>query len=317
MFNKFASLNLKQKYMNRLYTLFLLSALMFSIKTVNAQNPIPNSSFEAWNPQGNYSDPESWDTPNAALSFLNVITVSESDDAYEGTKSIKLETGSLFGAMIPGTATLGEINVDIMNMDASIDGGVPYDERPLRLRGFYKYAPQTGDTCAIIALFYKYNAETGIRDTVGVGSFLSSGSTSEWTEFSANIDWYNAENPDTTNIIMLSSASMTISSGGSQLLIDDLSYEFTVGISDAVLSSTEVEIFPVPAKKYVNVNLNENPQPNTVFELYNLTGMRVLTSHLTDKNNQIILNMLPEGIYFFSITESNRLIKNGKLVISE
>jgi hypothetical protein len=317
MFNIFVLINLKKKNMNRLYPILFTSVLIFSGIGTHAQNPIPNNSFEAWNPQGNYSDPESWDTPNADLSFLNVITVSESDDAYEGAKSILLETGSLFGAMIPGTATLGEINVDIMNMDASIDGGVPYDERPVRLRGFYKYTPQTGDTCAIIALFYKYNAETGNRDTVGVGSFLSANTTAEWTEFSANIDWYSTENPDTTNIIILSSASMTISSGGSQLLIDDLSYEFTVGISDAILTSTEVEIYPIPAKKYINVNLNQHPNQNTVIELYNLTGMRVLTSHLSAINNQVILNMLPEGIYFYSIIENKRMIKNGKLVISE
>ncbi len=292
----------------------IVSTLLISLTAISQ---IPNHSFEDWTNNGNYSTPSNWDTPNDELSFMNIFTVTESTDAYDGQKSMKMESGNLFGIVIPGVATLGEITINITTQEATVSGGIPYTERPARLKGFYKYAPQTADSCAIITVFYKYNTSTGERDTIGLGIFASGVTTSNWTEFSANIDWYTSDTPDTTNIVILSTASTFVTSGGSTLLVDNLSYDFSVGMPDDYLSDEDINIYPIPANSYINIEFDHPPLRGTNFEVYNLTGSRVLEIPLTHSFQQIPLNTLPEGIHLYRITESNKMIKNGKLIIEK
>lgn len=302
--------------MKNIFTFLISATFIFFFHEISVAQ-LPNNSFETWNNNGTYSDPDLWDTPNEALSFMSLFTVTESNEAYEGQKSMKLESGSLFGAVIPGMATLGEIEVDLMSQDAAITGGIPYTERPVRLKGYYQYTPQQSDSCAIIALFYKYNTSTNERDTIGVGALNSGMATTQWTEFSANIDWYSSETPDSTNIIILSTAATTTTAGGSILLVDDLAFDNSVGIDNVILSENDINIYPIPAKSYINIDLSVKPLSNITFEIYNLTGNRVLTSHLENEFQQVVINMLSGGIYFYRISEGESIIKSGKLIIKE
>ncbi len=291
------------------------ATLIFLTLSLITKAQIPNYSFEEWESHGSYSNPTHWDTPNEELSIMGLSTVKESQDSYDGEMSIQLLSGSLLGYVIPGVATLGEITLDFANREAKVYGGVPYDKRPTKLKGYYKYQPQPADTAAIIVAFFQYDSITGIRDTLGGGIFQATEAINQWTEFSAEIQWFSDKTPDTTNIILLSTASRTTTAGGSSLFIDHLTFDFSNNIEEENRGETQARIYPIPAKEKLHIDLPISMVAKRVhFELYNATGTKVLTSSLQEIHQQINLTSLPEGIYFYRILDHTTTLQRGKLI---
>jgi len=181
------------------------------MKFARAQTTIPNGDFELWNTFSNYSDPQSWQTPNSTLMGIPLFgkaVVFKSSDHYTGSYSCKLLTqhisfpGSPFNA--PGFITLGKLSIDIINQTFSVTGGVPISDRPTHLMGYYKFQPVGGDSCTVGIILYKTTG--GVRDTIGLGYFAKKDSVNDWQHFSAWINYDTLLTPDTMNVIALSSA---------------------------------------------------------------------------------------------------------------
>ncbi len=77
-----------------------------------------------------------------------------------------------------------------------------------------------------------------------------------------------------------------------------------------VLNKQFINIYPVPANDYLNVDLNEN-----AFESYEIAGIegRILLRQnipLYTNNVQITINNLPSGMYFLRMnSETNTLVE--------
>ncbi|HPE86161.1 MAG: PCMD domain-containing protein [Bacteroidales bacterium] len=293
----------------------ILFLVMLSAST--AAQELPNSGFEIWYNQGNYMNPQEWDTPNSALSFLGITPVTRSNDAYSGDYSLRLETKSLFTAIVPAVATLGTITVDLVNQNAAIDGGIPYTNRPQRMEGFYKYTPQGIDSCAFIALFFKYNTELNQRDTLGHAMFFNPNAVTEWTHFSAEVNWSSTANPDTTNIILLSTSNVAQTLPGSVLLADNISYESGVGIEqNNPNNKLQVELFPNPATNRITVSIafHEEEIAGTL-KIYSSSGKLIRYEKEITSGSTLNVSRLPEGIYYYHFTSPDNDTKSGKLFI--
>lgn len=301
--------------MAKIYFSILITFLFLVPYTSNAQD-IPNHSFENWTNHGSYSDPDEWTTPNSQLSTMGIITVTQSNGAQSGSSSMALESKSFFGALIPGAATLGDISLDLFTQTAEITGGIPYSERPARLKGYFKYAPATSDTFAILAVFYKYNTASGATDTIGVGAFRSGSTINDWTEFSAQINWYSDATPDTTNVLMLSSDYSQTSNAGSVLQVDNISYDFEVGETESPTMNQEISVYPNPANDYIIFHRQYETSLSGKLEIYNLTGKMMMQRKLDQTNERIDVSNLPEGLYFYKLKSNHSILHSGKIVIS-
>ncbi|MBI9038071.1 MAG: PCMD domain-containing protein [Bacteroidales bacterium] len=194
---------------------------------VFAQNQIPNNDFEYWESFGSYEDPIDWNSPNSYTAGIGVITVTKSTDSYSGNYSAKLESRDIiFVGTIPGFLTLGEFEINIATQEYSITGGVPFTGRPSQFTGNFKYSPNSGDQALMAIVLLKHNPG-GVPDTIGMGAKIVTNSVSSWTDFSADIMYFSNEEPDTMNILFLSSAQLS-PVAGSKLFVDNLGLMFEV-----------------------------------------------------------------------------------------
>jgi len=81
--------------------------------------------------------------------------------------------------------------------------------------------------------------------------------------------------------------------------------------------TNNIELYPNPAKDYINLEFSENVTNPADFKLFNTRGELVFHQQFTISNNtkKVYLNKLNSGIYFYSITEDKRNLKTGRLII--
>ncbi len=202
------------------FTLFLgMGNLLY------AQQEIPNGDFESW-PSNNFGNPEFWDSPNAETSGFPffLTTVTQTSDSYTGNFAAKLTSGIILDQVVPGLLTLGTLNLNIIDPEASEFLGIPFTDRPSDLNGYYKYATSGSDFGAILLLMTRYNEQTNNTDTIALGG-TNFTPEAAYTDFNFDVFYLSYEQPDSLNIIILSSASPTLADG-SELIIDDLYLSF-------------------------------------------------------------------------------------------
>lgn len=213
--------------------LLLLSIIYFSCnneENIKPKENLPNSDFEVWEADGNFEKPENWNTSNFSLynivSFNTVIKVQ--NNSYSGEHSAKLETKSQIIdnnlVKIVGLITLGQFDINISTRKAKVFGGVPFSCKPANLEGYFKYSAVGIDSCFFDIALTKFDTEFLKRDTIASGRFSSS-TVLEWTHFELPIKYFSNIEPDSMNIVILSSDT-TIFESGSTLWVDNLSLKY-------------------------------------------------------------------------------------------
>jgi hypothetical protein len=291
---------------------FAVSVLLSFLALIHSQGqtPIPNGDFETWTSTGGIQNPQYWDTPNQAIAIalpFNTKVVSRSTDHESGSYSARLESKqlSLPSVVIPGVVTLGKLTINIFTQTFAINGGAPIHDRPTHLKGFYKYQPMGGDSCAIGAGFTKWN--NGTRDSVAIGAFSTHDSINIWTPFSAYINYVLDETPDTFNILAISSAVYS-PTPGTVLYVDNLSLDYITGI-DPEDPSAGINIFQDREEQQILVYLDfQNPEVTEIW-LFNMTGQVVSdTPAATFKKERMILgyNGFTSGLYILEILHGDK-----------
>ncbi len=262
--------------------LLLFSALYFGlsgVQSIKGQTVIPNADFENWVTHSGYEDPQGWDTPNeeaSAIPFFGVTVVSKSTDHQSGTYSAKLETKhmSLPPTDIPGFMTLGNLTVNFTSQSYVITGGAPVIDMPTHLKGYYKYLPVGGDSCVIGIGLFKTNPVTGVADSIGFGYFSTKATVMDWTPFSAWIDYDTIVQPDTMNIIALSTA-QEVMNPGTTLYVDDLWLDYTVGINNSD-PRTGVQFYQDKESQRLLIFFDFPSPRNASVQLFDMMGRKVL-----------------------------------------
>lgn len=168
---------------------------------------LPNMSFDDWSKDNKYPNASGSDVWDSANSSGAAVTTSPSTDAVEGYAA-RLESVSAFGMLAAGNIFTGKF-VKLAGMGAELDWGVPFESRPLALRGWYKYSPATvnkvkdpykdqmgkSDQCQILAFLTDWDSPFRVNTNtktfvdldndpgiIALGQFNTSESSAEYVE---------------------------------------------------------------------------------------------------------------------------------------
>jgi len=99
---------------------------------------------------------------------------------------------------------------------------------------------------------------------------------------------------------------------GTRLDSVDVKHCSTVGIEEE--AKVVISVFPNPASSIVNITM-ENNVNNVQFELYNVIGNVALKTKLNAGKNEVNIEKLPNGVYFYSILKEGSVLETKKLVV--
>lgn len=293
--------------MLKIYTI-IFSVLPFFLM---AQTPIPNNSFEDWTNFGSYEDPTGWDTPNAEISaipfFGTTVVTKSTDHQGSGSFSVRLESKHITipSMDVPGFITDGDLTVDISNLSYSVTGGVPVNDQPTHLKGYYKYMPKGGDSCVMAIGLFKRNG--AVRDTIAGGYFSTKDTVNDWTLFSAWIDYDTIVQPDSMNIFALSTAQEVLTPG-TVLFLDNLFLDYTVGFNESD-PKAGIDVYNDKESKRLIIFF-DFPQPqHTQAFVFNMTGQKVaeIPASMIGTDRKIIeYENLRQGIYILEVIHSGQ-----------
>lgn len=104
-----------------------------------------------------------------------------------------------------------------------------------------------------------------------------------------------------------------IDGSGTRLDSVDVKFCSTVSIEEEV-AKISVSAFPNPTTGLLTVAVQKNSH-QVKFVLYNVLGESVLAANLTEGQNLLNLEKLPNGVYFYSILNDGNVIETKKLII--
>ena len=81
------------------------------------------------------------------------------------------------------------------------------------------------------------------------------------------------------------------------------------GIEELTAEDNLIKVYPNPATDKIFVKAKEN----SLSEITNMQGQVILSKKLSDTQS-IDISSLAKGIYFYRITENNKLLQTGKIV---
>lgn len=287
-----------------------LRFLAFSISTacfmcLNAQTP-PNGGFEQWNSTSD-KNPTGWASLNwTAVQFGAPYTCARAIDAHSGNYAVKLSTMLYFTDTIDGLMFTGDWPSSGYPLF-----GYPYNRRPLKLTGYYKFSTSSGDSSLIAMWLTRWNDTTYSQDTIGNASFYGK-AAANYTYFELPITYYKGGKPDSATIVILGSSKSTINvrgNPGNTLYIDDLAYEYSTGIREEIFP--ELAIYPNPSNGIFHMeNLDGGPITVRILDLY---GKEILVSEMPGDAGDIDVTSLADGMYTVAVLSGN-MSKSFKIV---
>ena len=294
-----------------LIAIFLQCGVTFS-------QSIPNADFEEWQQEESFLNPVDWGTSN--FSVLSIVSFNpvfqENSDVQSGNSCVKLETveKNISGDVVKvaGLITLGNFDINLSTRRAKVFGGIPFSQRPSLLSGYYKYSTSGLDSCIMSIFLTKFNQDTKISDTLGIGLFASS-NQSEWSLFEAPINYSSSEDPDSMNIVILSSDT-SIFDTGSTLFVDNIFLDITSNVSPFIIED-EISVFPNPAKDILTIKLKSDSFKLVNYSLISATGQIVLYSKFHAQEELIDISKLDPGMYFVKINSGKDHLFTKSIVI--
>lgn len=277
--------------------IYLLLAFSIQSNYLIGQNQIPNHDFETWTG----GEPENWDSSNENILGVDFVTVTrEQTNPYSGTSSAKITTVTqniifVGPVTMPGILTLGDVVIDVLNATGTVTGGVPVSGLPKFLYGYYKYQPQGGDSCYIGIGLSKWNGTS--RDTLAY-SYLPIGTpTTNWTQFTLPIQYTVWQEPDSMNIMLLSSNLLFGNPvGGSTLWVDSLWLEYSgVAVQDIGLNK---ELFVSAINDGNTLIVNTRGKITDEIEIYSIAGNKVSSlKGISSDKFEVNIAYLQRGTY--------------------
>lgn len=106
-----------------------------------AAGTIHNLSFDSWTDSNKYPNASGYDIWDSANSSGASTTTTPTTDAVKG-QAAKLESVTAFGLLAAGNIFTGQF-VGLAGLGAELDWGTSFNSRPIALRGYFKYSPET------------------------------------------------------------------------------------------------------------------------------------------------------------------------------
>ncbi|MCW3082680.1 MAG: hypothetical protein JWP12_46 [Bacteroidetes bacterium] len=238
-----------------------------------------------------------------------------------------------------------------VSMDSSVYGFFPnaaisfwhkYETDSLQDGGYVEFSADSGHTWTNVVDTYSmgvisieptnfYNNYT--HDTIQGGIYAFTGTQNTWQYSRIKLSWFIAVLPTYNgsginrdlNYVQKIMFRFNFKSDGVQTnkagwIIDNIVIDMEDlggGIAENKQSSFDVKLFPNPVENQSIMQIiPSGDDKNFSLSIYNATGQLVSKNDI-DRNNQFIINKsdLNSGIYFYSVTSSKGVCKNGKLII--
>jgi photosystem II stability/assembly factor-like uncharacterized protein len=91
--------------------------------------------------------------------------------------------------------------------------------------------------------------------------------------------------------------------------------EDALSINQLENTANAITLYPNPASTHFTVNVHENLlAENTQLYLYNQLGQRVQQAALNATQTNIAIDQLPSGIYYYQISNGDKIVKTGKVI---
>jgi hypothetical protein len=297
-------------------TLLILFVSALFVGNTFAQNQIPNADFESWSG----GTPTSWDTSNENILGTDFICVTQDQTTpYSGTSSAKVQSvmHNIFivgPVTMPGILTLGDVVIDILNATGTVVGGVPVSGLPKFLKGYYKYTPVAGDSCIMGIGLTRWNGNSSDTIAYAVKSFGDLITT--WQEFSIPIEYETWIEPDSMNILFVSSnIAFGSPTGGSTMWVDSLWLEYSqVSVNDVGFNR---ECIVYESSDGSSIIVSTPGKKARKIELFSLNGNILQTVEKPSSEKVALsINSLSSGIYIVRVIlqdGSSRSVKIARL----
>lgn len=193
----------------------LFSAALFTL-AASAQISTPNGNFETWI-SDTYDYPQYYPLTSNPSTFFRSQTpfnLTKTTDAYHGTYAVQLTTN----ASVLDTSGGYFVSTSSANGDPTTwKGGIPYNQTPTGIRGYYKYNIATADSGLILVIFKKAGVAYDFYP------FLIGGIKTTYTLF--NFSFNLVQTPDTV-IFAAASGNLLFTNGlaGESLFLDSVSF---------------------------------------------------------------------------------------------
>jgi len=184
-----------------------------------------------------YAPAGGWSSSNGGAAFakgfgqIDRFVVTKSENAHSGENAAKIETlgtkgnMSLFPKILSGSLYVGQFIIDLKNTLNSTKFGIPYSQKPITVKGHYKYSPgpefhrcpdptkynvtvieeNTKDECSINAILYEIENDddtyiTGVdtytdKRLVAVAKLEDGTAKADYTPFSITMNYLKPYDP--------------------------------------------------------------------------------------------------------------------------
>ena len=245
----------------------------------------------------------------------------EGEGVYDGKYSLKLAsynmtigTRKLF---LPGAAGTLEIIIDI---DAPNGGdcimGKPFTARPTALTGYRKYAPVNGDSAAVEVQLKKGGS------VIGEGKQVITASIANWTKFNIPIAYTSEETPDTIIVVFAASANYDFTDietlmnckgqEGSTLCLDNIEFEYEVGIKEMFAPAIKLSVYPNPSKERVNIQIAKESNGTAI--IYDYLTRKTAEYPISGTQIDVDISTYATGSYLINIVENGKVVTTGRFV---
>ncbi|MEZ5083949.1 MAG: T9SS type A sorting domain-containing protein [Bacteroidales bacterium] len=282
-----------------------------NLQFVGANTPFPNGDFENWTEFASEEAVE-WISSNIFTLPESDISMTKTTDSHEGNYAIRLENQPTIWDDTLSFITNGTID------ENGPTGGMPVDDVPNILSGYYKYLPVGPDTALAGMVLYHYNEITGNTEILD-SSFIKLPPVNQYTYFEVPVDYYSLPEPDTINIAF-SAGNLEDSSYvglGSVLYIDALEITYKphiVSVNDK-LENTKPAVYPNPVNDRLFFEIaNLIHQPIEVL-IFNSNG-KLITSKETSYASKLSIDVkkINSGLYFY-IVKAGDISYQGKFIV--
>lgn len=297
----------------------VILTFLFLHVSVSAQTQLPNADMEQWTIAVNGTDSLiGWSSSNAIV-IPPVQSLYQESNAWEGKYAANVVTAP-FGFVQYSTVGVLVNGVDATfsyggggggaNVDYAGGGGTALTNKPLGLSGNYRTETLTpGDQPIAKIVLTKTDPITGMKDTIGLGSYTFPASTAYSPFYIPIQDLKPGIKPDTILTIFYSSDPVYVEtfSVWSNLYLDSLNLVYpTTSTDPSPPANHQISIAPNPCRD--EFTLTHPKGHSGVLEIYSLTGRLVLYQEMALDQNQtrILVHDLPSGIYLVKIFYEDR-----------
>ncbi len=300
------------------YSVIILISFGLSLNAL-AQQSIPDADFENWTASslGPFEEPASgwWISLNFLSNLTAPVTVGKTTDAKSGQYAARLESKMWGEMLIPGLLVSGSKHPNPPSFTDMILQGRPFTGKPNKIKGYYKFFPVAGDSCAFYAKLSRWNPVAKKQDTIATAAFSEHNETPGFERFELVFDYRSNLTPDTLTLLMISSSAGKnfLGQAGTTLIVDEIEIEYETGIiRPGVLPETAV--FPNPARGPFYVRLPGYESYPANLQILSSTGQWLATRKLSE-GRVVDVHGLPAGFYFLKIVTDGGRHYLGKLQI--